>query len=251
MIGYLLLAIGLAALAFFAYRAGRIWLDAKQRDFEPASRLGWALLGAILPSRYWWGARIEAMSKGQQAALLARETQATNLEHAGSLHCPLCGAEVPHAWALDASGKPTVADGPVQCPKCDFRLDACRHCTHFMPGAPPAWSGNAWGQGDMTFGRCAVYKKTQPVDQVAGPDIADRLKERGYEQIRGPLPIQDSMLRPDFCRAFEPRRGRIRASKVAWPDDRRTALLRLLQAPSIADRPAPTTPPQDDEQWLL
>jgi hypothetical protein len=47
------LALGLVVLGFLAYRAGRIWLDAGRRGFEPGRRIGWALLGSIVPSRYW------------------------------------------------------------------------------------------------------------------------------------------------------------------------------------------------------
>ena len=105
MMSYLWLAIGFAALAFFGYRAVRIWLDARRRGFPSARRLGWALYGAIVPSRYWWDARIDALPPQEREALLARETEALDLGRADSLRCPLCKAEVPHAWALSSAGR--------------------------------------------------------------------------------------------------------------------------------------------------
>jgi hypothetical protein len=235
MIGYLVLIVGLAALAFLAWRAERIWQDAGRRDFDPRQRIGWTIKGAIVPALYWWAARIEALSPQEQEWLLARETEALGVSCADSLRCPLCGAEIPGAWTLTGSGQPTVAAGLVHCPACDFRLDACRHCRHFLPGSPAGWEQPVWGQGDITFGRCDFYKQLQPVEQTAAPDIARRLRSRGYEQIQAPLLIQDSMLRPDFCRAFAPDRKRIEASAACWPAARRTALLRLLGRTATAE----------------
>jgi hypothetical protein len=235
MIGYVLLAIGLVGLTFLGYRAGRIWLDARERDLDLPTRLRWALSGAVAPSHYWWGARIDAMSPGQQADLLADETKALGLSRADSLRCPLCGTEVPHAWTLAPGGQPAVAGAPVQCLRCDFRLDACRHCNYFLPGLPQGWGQSAWSQGDITFGRCGFYKTVQPVEQAYAPDVARQLKARGYEQMSAPMPIQDSMLRPDSCHAFRPNQARMRASKVRWPDARRTALLRLLDLSSAPE----------------
>lgn len=251
MNGYFYLAIGLAALGFLAWRAGRIWVDAGQWGFGLARQLGWALLGAIAPSRYWWGVRIEALSPHEQDDLLARETAALGLSRADSLRCPLCNAEVLHAWALASDGRPTVAPGPIECPRCDFRLDSCRHCAHFLPGTPQGWGHLGWGSDDVTFGRCSHYKATQPVEQACPPEMARRLKARGYEYIRAPLPITDSLLPPDFCTVFKPDRRRLRAGGIRWPDARRVALLRLL-APPLAPETTPHEEfPSDDEQWLL
>ncbi len=248
---YFLLAVGLAILGFLTWRAGRIWADAGRRGFGLARRLGWALLGTIAPSRYWWGARMEALSPDEQADLLARETAALGLSRADSLRCPLCGAEVPHAWALTPDDRPTVGSGPIECPQCDFRLDACRHCARFLPGPPQAWESLSWNsRNDVTFGRCSHYQASQPVEQACAPDMARQLKRRGYEHIRAPRRITDSFLPPDFCTAFKPDRKRLRSSGIRWPDARRTALLRLLAAP-----PSPETTPREkrpsgDEQWL-
>jgi hypothetical protein len=75
MMGTTWLIITLAVVAFLAYRAGRLWIDAGHRQLELPYRLGWALLGAAAPSRYWWGARIETLMSQKQADLLLRETE--------------------------------------------------------------------------------------------------------------------------------------------------------------------------------
>jgi hypothetical protein len=212
------------ALAFVIYRAGRIWLDASRRGFDPAQRFGWSCIGAILPARYWWQARIEALSPQERAVLVARETASLGLSCADSLRCPLCSAEVAHAWTLGRDGRPTVAPGPVKCPQCDFRLDACRHCAHFLPGAP---ASSSWTSADMTSGRCSFYRAVQSVEQACAPEVAQRLKAHGYDQLRAPRPIVDSFVPLDGCNAFEPDRKRLRAGGIRWPDARRAALLRV------------------------
>jgi hypothetical protein len=228
MIGDLLPVVGLAALALLCFLAGRIWQDARQWELGTREAMGQALAGAFLPNRYWWGARLEVMPPQAQSELLLRETRKLGLGRADSLCCPLCGAEIPHAWAFTAGGRVAVAAGPVECPACDFRLDACRHCDHFMPGSPPGWGASVWSQGDITFGRCGFYKRVQPVEQALSGDVARRLKSRGYDQIPAPMPIQDSMLRPDSCRAFAANRKRIQASGIRWPGARCRGLLYLL-----------------------
>ena len=219
-----LVAIGGVVLG----RAMRVWLDARRFAWPALRRLGWSLAGALAPSRYWWGARLDALPPTETAALLASETRALGLGRADSQRCPLCGTEIPHAWALDAEGRTTVALGPVQCPACDFRLDSCRHCAHFLPGAPSSWHSAAWNQPDGTWGRCGHYKRSQPVDEAVDPDMARTLKRQGYEEIRAPVRIVDSLLRPDFCRAFAYEPKRLRASGLQRPAKKQAALLRLL-----------------------
>lgn len=244
MSAYLWPVIGLAALVFLVYRAWRIWIDAGRWGFAPATRLGWALEGAIAPSRYWWKARLDRLPGEEQAGLLARETEALGLRRADGLRCPLCGTEVPRAWTLTSGGQPAVAQGPTRCPACDFRLDACRHCAHFLAGSPQSWGQITLGGLDLTFGRCGHYKASQPVEQVCTPDMARQLKARGYEQILSPLRIVDSFLPPDSCQAFQPGRKRLKVGGVAWPGARRTALLRLL-APPAAPAEASLAPAAD------
>jgi hypothetical protein len=243
-------ALAVTTLGFLAYRSARVWIDAGRYGFEPVPRLGWALLSAMLPSRYWWGARIEALPAGERDALLAGETAGLGLSRADSLRCPLCGAEVPQAWTLAADGKPVVGPRLVECPECDFRLDACRHCEHFLPGPPRSWASPPWEGDDITFGRCGHYRTSQPVEQACAPDVARQMKARGYQRTRAPRPIQDSFLPPDSCTAFKPERRRLRAGGVLWPDARRRALLRLLNPNRVPER-ATVAPAEGDEQWLL
>lgn len=243
--------LGLILLAFLTWRATRIGIDAGQHGFDWAHRLRWALLGTLSPAWYWWGARIERLTGDEQSDLLTRETAALELERADSLRCPLCGAEIPAAWALTPGGSPTVAPGPVACPRCDFRLDACRHCGRFLPGAPKRWGELRWGDNDMTFGRCSHYKKSRSVDEIYSPEMARQLKARGWQRVRAPLSVTDSLVPPDFCTAFVPSRKRLRADRVRWPDARRAALLRLLSSPRRPETTSEEAFASSDEQWLL
>jgi hypothetical protein len=245
------LAIGLALLAFVGYRAGRVWLDTGQRSLDPARRVGWALVGALFPDRYWWAARIEAMTVRQREELLVQETGDLGLSRADNLTCPLCGTEVPRAWALDAGNRPTVAPGPIECPECDFRLDACRHCAHFLPGSPQRMPSARWVAQDLGSGRCSRYRVSQPVEQTTTADMAHRLKERGFAQVRAPMPIVDSFLPPDSCRAFAPDRRRLKWGGLSWPDARRTALLRLLALPAAPETRTTEPPAESENPWLL
>jgi len=239
------LPVGLGLLmVFLAYRAGRVWLDTRRRAVPLPRRLSWTIAGSLRPDRYWWGTRIGNLSDTERQSLLARETAALGLSRADSLLCPLCGAEVANAWTLGVDGRPAVVRGPIQCPACDFRLDACRHCTHFSPGSAADWNASAWSQSDPGSGRCTHHKSTQPVEQACTPYMARRMRDRGYEQITAPLPIVDSFLPPSFCRSFEPSRKRLQEGGIRWPDARRAALLRLLvppqalAAPPSAEQPA-------------
>jgi hypothetical protein len=247
------LVLGLAALglSFMAWRAMRVWVDAGRRCLDPVRRIGWALIGAVAPSRYWWRARIEALSAQEQADLLVRETTALGLSHTDGQRCPLCGSEIPCAWTLAIDGHVTVAPRPVACPHCDFRLDSCRHCVHFLPGSAPPGTQFEAVTVDLTSGRCSRYRTSQPVEQVCQPDIARQLRDRGYEYVRGPQPILDSFFPLDFCTAFSPDRKRLKTSRVRWPDARRVALLGLLVSPPSLETDPPRESSTSDEQWLL
>jgi hypothetical protein len=251
MIDYLWLVFGLLLVGLFTYRGRLVWMDAGRWGFEPPHRLLWALKGIVFPASYWWGARIEVMPSREQQELLAEETAALSLSRVDAERCPLCQAEVPRAWTLSAGGKPTVALGPVECPRCDFRLDTCRHCAHFLPGAPRGWGYSAWERADMTAGRCSRYRAWQPVEQATTPDMARQMRDRGYDRIRAPMTIIDSFLPPDSCNAFQPSRQRLREGGVRWPDTHRTALLRLLAARPVPRKTTSQGLPSDDEKWLL
>lgn len=259
------LLVGLSVLGFLSYRAVRVWLDAGQLAVDPGPRMLWTMLGTLAPARYWWGVRLDAMSAEDRQDLLTGETITLGLARADAEHCPLCNAEIPQAWMVTARGqadlapgRPGTARGSGKCPSCDFRLDACRHCTHFLPGPPQAWSWGSWDVGDSTSGRCSQYQSTQPVDEACSPQMARQLKSRGYDQIRAPLPILDSYLPPDSCTAFKADRKRLRSSSgIRWPDARRIALLRVLSSP-LNGRAVPHAEsmldellPAGDEEWLL
>jgi len=139
------LAIGLAVLFLLLYRVAPIWLDSGRRGMGLTRRLTLALVGTSRLAATG-GVHAGGHVPGEQADLLKRETAALGLARADNLRCPLCGADVPRAWALDSDGRPTAAPGPIKCPQCDFRLDACRHCAHFLPGKPQGWGGRSWKQ---------------------------------------------------------------------------------------------------------
>jgi hypothetical protein len=252
-LSWVILGLAVLGLFFLAWRAGRIWQDASRLGFDWMRRFGWSLLGTVVPSRYWWGARIEALSPQEQATLLADETAALGLSCADSLRCPLCNAEVAHAWVLTAEGHPTSGSRPIECPRCDFRLDCCRHCAHFLLGRFQMDSLFGFGGGDITFGRCERYKTSQPVEQACPTEVARQLKARGYLQISAPMPIMDSFVPPDFCTAFTPNRRRIKDGGICWPNARRVALLRMLApSSSISSEVALAEEPLGgDDQWLL
>jgi len=105
---YVLALLVAATLGFLSWRGARIWTDSGRIAGTPdsvARRLGWSLWGAIVPSHYWWGARLEAMSPEEQQRLLAREIEALGLNRADAEVCPLCGVEIPEAWTLDSEGR--------------------------------------------------------------------------------------------------------------------------------------------------
>jgi hypothetical protein len=86
---------------------------------------------------------------------------------------------------------------------------------------------------DLTFGRCDFYKSVQPVEQACAPEVAQRLKAHGYDQLSAPQPIIDSFVPLDGCNAFEADRERLQVGGLRWPDARRMALLRLLQTQDV------------------
>jgi hypothetical protein len=244
------LAAGLVA-AGLVYRGSRIWIDAGLHDFGLAPQLRWAVWGSIAPSRYWWDARIQALSSTEREGLLARETRRLDLSRADALRCPLCGAEIAAAWTLTAEARPDVAPGPVQCPRCDFRLDACRHCRHFLPGGSTNWAHSSWERNDVTTGRCSRYSELQRVEQACPPHMARHLRNRGYEQVSAPRVILDSYVPPEHCSCFQADRKRVRSSEIDWPDIRRAALLRLLGLGLESQSAAVHSPKPSHDPWLL
>lgn len=219
-------------LILFLSRAAAVWRDASRYRVSPGARILWCLSGGILPSLYWWKYRIPLLDPARRSRILQEESAALGLGSPDSLRCPSCGREIERAWAPAEDGELTVARRPVACPRCDFRLDSCRFCRHFLPGAPGAWGQVGFGESDITFGRCGVYRKEMPVEEACERSVAERLKKRGIAYVRGGLPIADSYLPPGFCGAFVLDKKRVRAGEVPWPARKRRALIGMKQTAS-------------------
>ncbi|MFW6181294.1 MAG: hypothetical protein ACOC8N_06050 [Spirochaetota bacterium] len=215
------------ALALLLLRAAAVWRDASRPGVPPGTRLLWCIAGGVVPSLYWWKYRLPLLSPEQKARIMERETAALDVGSPDSLACPLCGREIPRAWAIDRHGRLTVARRPAACPRCDFRLDSCRFCGHFMPGERGSWGQVGFGESDITFGRCEVYRKEMPVEEACRGTVAEQFRRRGIAFIRGELPIADSYFPPDTCRSFALDRRRVRAGDIPWPNRRRRVLIRM------------------------
>ena len=210
---------------WLAVAGGWAYTDARRLGASQAQSLRLAWTAVRSPLRYWWSDRLHLLSPAAQERLLATEAARLGLSRVDSVLCPLCGTEIKRAWRVDEAGHLDVARRAVVCPQCDFRLDACRHCHHFQPGEP----GGSWGgMGDYTHGRCAVHKRSQPVESLCTPEMAKRLKERGYDYLSGPAPIADSYIPLSGCQSFTLDERRLRTSGVHRPGLRQRGLLRLL-----------------------
>jgi hypothetical protein len=234
----------------FLFRAVRIWYNSAHFTVSPFIRILWSLAGGIIPSLYWWKYRISVLTSEQRESLLRKETATLNLRSPNNLICPLCGSEIEGAWAVTEKGGVTVSKGPISCPRCDFRLDSCRFCQHFLSGKPGAWGQVGMGESDITYGRCSIYKKERPVDETCNPSVAKKLKALGFSYVRDNLPIIDSYFPPDFCRAFTPDKKRIKSGDVSWPNRKITALIRLLNEKQGMRQELEKTP-GEEEKWLL
>jgi hypothetical protein len=197
--------------------------DARRRGVARLVAARWALLGLIVPQRYWWGFRLETLTADEGQRLLGEAAQAHGLGSVANVRCPLCDAELAEALSSGPSGGWAIRPG-ARCPRCDFRLDACRHCQHFLPGADPTAVFQEYK--DFTHGRCGRYHARQPV-RDAYPHLAERLERMGYDSLSGPKAILDSYLPLEECTSFSVHLGRLRANKVAWLTHQRLALLRL------------------------
>lgn len=222
---WLLLALGLGLLAWRAAAAVRVALDARQHGCPRAQAARWALLSLILPERYWWGFRLEILAADEARRLLDEAAQVLGLRNVANVRCPLCGAELAQALSLTPAGGLAVQPG-ARCPRCDFRLDACRHCQHFLPEQDP--TGLSLRDKDFTLGRCDRYHARQPVRE-AHPHLAERLERLGYDFVSAPKRIQDSYVPLDECTSFSVHLERLRANKVSGLTRQRLALLWLRQ----------------------
>lgn len=211
--------------AWIAVVGGWVYADARRLGVSPARGLRFALAAVLSPIRYWGDARLALLPRSEQERLLSEEAARLGLSRVDSVRCPLCGTEIERAWTVDSSGRLAVVPGPARCPQCDFRLDACRHCHHFQPGGA---ANSLSSLADYTSGRCRVHRRSQPVEDFCTPEMARRIKERGYDYLSGPSPIPDSYVPLDGCRSFALSERRFRTSGVRRPGMRRRGLLRLL-----------------------
>jgi hypothetical protein len=220
---YLLLgALILAGL--LAWRGGvalRVQRDARRRGVS----LTWAMIAFVDASRYWWGARLDALTRREARSLLEAEARVLGVRQVSNVPCPLCAAEIEAALALNGDGALAVRP-ESRCPRCDFRLDACRHCLHFQPAGDPYSGFNR--ADDFTHGRCGFYRAHQPVRE-AYPHLAGRLEAMGYETLTAPRPIVDSYIPLDECTAFTLSPKRWQRGHLPRLDRRRLALIRLQQ----------------------
>jgi len=220
---WLLLALGLGLLAWRMAAGQRVAADARRRGAGRWLAARWALASLVAPERYWWGWRLELLGPDEGRRLLTEAAQAHGLRHVGDVRCPLCGAELAEVSSLAPAGGLAVRPA-ARCPRCDFRVDACRHCQHFLPAQDP--SGLSLQDQDFTHGRCARYHAPQPV-RDAYPHLAERLERLGYETLAGPKAILDSYVPLEECTSFSAHLGRLRANKVAWMTRQRMGLLGL------------------------
>jgi hypothetical protein len=246
----ILLGILGGGLFLFLLRAIRIWRNSADLAVTLLVRFLWSLAGGIMPSLYWWKYRISALNSEQRDGLLRKETETLNLGGPDNLICPLCGSEIEKAWTVTENGSVTVSKGPVSCPRCDFRLDSCRFCQHFLAGKPGAWGQVGMGGSDITFGRCSIYKKERPVDKSYNPAVVKKLKAFGISYVRDNLPIIDSYFPPDFCRAFNPDKKRMKSADVSWPNRKITALIKIRNDKQGRSQKQETIP-DEEEKWLL
>ncbi len=247
----------LAFVAGWALLMGAyIWREARRWGVPHPDIWRLVLRGVMDPLRFWYFERPIHWPAETREKWLKAMAQRLGLDDVRAAHCPLCGSEIPNAWGVDRRGRLTVGPSPVHCPRCDFRLDACRHCQYFQPAG--ASSGGAWsGMGmSWTHGRCTFYKSVQPVEEITTADMARRMRERGYTHLRAPTPIADSYIPLDMCHAFALEPRFLPHSGMRKPGHRQRWALRVL-AEAQPSQPAPTSAEgeepslSDEEQWLL
>lgn len=198
---------------------GLAYGDARHLGVDHAQALRLAFSALLRPHIYWYQERLHYLSPMARSRLQDQETQRLGLQRVDHMRCPLCGAEIAQAWALDSVGRLTVRRRPVSCPQCDFRLDSCRHCAHFK-----AEKGLMYGN-DWTRGSCTMYKTVQPVEAFCPPSVARELQERGYTHLPAPTLIVDSYVPLENCSAFVLDEHRLKANGVHVPGLRQRGLL--------------------------
>lgn len=231
--GWFLLVLLVCCFAWRVALAIRVGRDAHQRGLTIQASLGWALVALADARRYWWGARLNLLTDDEARALLRRAAREHGLPHVTHVRCHLCSSEIADALTVTASGT-LAARARATCVRCDFRLDACRHCRHFLPGSTSLAVGASLAVGtfshdcggDPTYGRCARYRDWQPVRETH-PHMAQRLEAMGHEYLRAPKRILDSYFPLEECTSFALDLKRLRRSEIRWLTRQRIAFVRL------------------------
>jgi hypothetical protein len=220
----LLIIIALSLIMWRGLIAAQVMQDARQHGFKPIDIGRWALIALVKADRYWWGARLDRFSVSEARVLLADSAREHDLLNVTDVRCPLCDHEIKQA--LSVVGGDIVVRRQAVCAGCDFRVDACRHCAHFIPATD---SGAIFGrEGDFSHGRCGFYRASESV-RTAYPQHARRMEALGYDTLPTPRPIVDSFIPLPECTAFTLKLEHLRDSGVPWLDRQRAALIHLQQ----------------------
>ncbi len=210
-------------LAWRGVIAAQVVLDARRRGCELIAIGRWALTAMVDADRYWWGARLDRLAAPEARELLVEAARAHNLLTVTSVRCPLCDAEIKNALAVADDGDLYVRR-QAACAHCDFRVDACRHCAHFIPAGATVFDRH----GDFSHGRCDFYRAPEAV-RTAYPEHASRMEAMGFDMLPTPKPIVDSFIPLAECTAFSLKPELLQQSKVPWVGRQRAALIRLHQ----------------------
>jgi len=221
----LLIIIALSLIAWRGISAVQVGLDARRRGFAPSEIVRWALVSVVDADRYWWGARLDRLAALEARELLAAAAQTLRLLTVVNVRCPLCDHEIKNALSVADDGELYVRR-QATCPHCDFRVDACRHCAHFLPATGGATVFDR--HGDVSHGRCGFYRALEAVC-TAYPQHASRMEAMGFDVLPTPRPIVDSYIPLSECTTFSLKLEHLRQSKGLWLDRRRAALIRLQQ----------------------
>nr|MBC7245129.1 hypothetical protein [Chloroflexota bacterium] len=226
------------AVLWLVLTGGLAYSDARHLGVNHTAAFRLAIAALLRPQVYWYQERVQYLPSAERSRLQMKEARRLGLQKVDNLRCPLCGAEIEQAWALDPSRRLTVRKRPTACPRCDFRLDSCRHCLHFK-----ADSGLMHGD-DWTQGRCTAHKAVQPVEEFCPPSVTRELQKRGYTHLPAPMRIVDSYVPLENCSAFVFDEHRLRANGVHCPGLRQRGLL---------DRTAndPVSCSTSDNAWLV
>jgi hypothetical protein len=222
----LLLIIGVVGLLTWRGAiAAQVVADARRRGFASSEIARWGLIAVIDADRYWWGARLDRLPVPEARELLIDLARTHNLLSVVNVRCPLCDREIKNALAVADDGA-LYARRQTACSHCDFRVDACRHCAHFLPATGSSIMFDR--HGDFSHGRCDFYRAPEAV-RTAYPQHASRMEAMGFDMLPTPKPIADSFIPLSECTAFALKLDLLRQSNVPWLDRQRVALIRLQQ----------------------